>query len=183
MKKTRYVLLGLLQEEELSGYEMKKIIDVRMSFFWQESYGQIYPELNKMLEEGLIDIFDAEAAPGTKREKIRYKLTALGEQELKRWMEAENEKDSIRSECLLKMFLSTDKNREEMKKHLLIFQEQSEHKLMIFGVFDAELRKIIDLHNNHRQILAVLNLGMRQAKLYIEWCEEQLDQIGEWTKE
>ena len=51
MKKTRYVLLGLLQEEELSGYEMKKIIDIRMSFFWQESFGQIYPELSKMIEK------------------------------------------------------------------------------------------------------------------------------------
>jgi DNA-binding PadR family transcriptional regulator len=39
VKKTRYVLLGLLQEEELSGYEMKKAIDIRMSFFWQESFG------------------------------------------------------------------------------------------------------------------------------------------------
>lgn len=34
-------------------YKMKKIIDIRMSFFCQESFGQIYPQLRKMVEKGL----------------------------------------------------------------------------------------------------------------------------------
>lgn len=177
MKKTRYVLLGLLQEEELSGYEMKKAIDIRMSFFWQESYGQIYPELSKMIEEGLIDFSNAEVTEKIKREKISYKITPKGEKELKQWMEAENEKDTSRSEFLLKMFLSTDKNVEEMRKHILQFKEQSEQKLKLFNLFDMQLNQDIELHNNHRQILCVLNLGIRQAKLYIDWSKEILESL------
>ena len=42
-RKTRYVILGLLLEGSLSGYDIKKIIDTRFSFFWSESYGQLYP--------------------------------------------------------------------------------------------------------------------------------------------
>lgn len=178
MKKTRYVLLGLLQEEELSGYEMKRAIDIRMSFFWQESFGQIYPELNKMLEEGLIEQSKAEAAEKAKREKIKYKITPKGEAEFKNWMEAENEKDTIRSEFLLKMFLSTNRNKEEMKNHITRFKEQSEQKLAMFGLFEAELKQIEEMHGNHRQILLVLSLGIRQAKLYIDWCMEALEALG-----
>jgi DNA-binding PadR family transcriptional regulator len=178
MKKTRYVLLGLLQEEELSGYEMKRIIDIRMSFFWQESFGQIYPELSKMIEEGLIDFSNTESTGKTKREKIRYKLTSIGEKELKLWMEAENEKDTSRSEFLLKMFLSTDKNVEEMRKHIVQFKEQSEQKLELFNLFDMQLNKDLEMHNNHRQILCVLNLGIRQAQLYIDWSKEILESLG-----
>lgn len=74
----RYVLLGLLQEEELSGYEMKKIIDIRMSFFWQESFGQIYPELGKLLEEGLIVVVENETNNKAKHEKVKYKLSENG---------------------------------------------------------------------------------------------------------
>ena len=177
MKKTRYVLLGLLQEEEFSGYEMKKIIDIRMSFFWQESFGQIYPELNKMIEEGLIDFSNTESTIKIKREKIRYNLTLKGEKELKEWMVSENEKDTSRSEFLLKMFLSTDKNVEEMRKHVMRFKEQSEQRLELFNIFDAQLNQNIEMHNNHRQILCVLNLGMRQAKLYIDWSKEMLERL------
>jgi PadR family transcriptional regulator AphA len=175
VKKTRYVLLGLLQEEELSGYEMKKIIDIRMSFFWQESFGQIYPELSKMIEEGLINFSNTESTEKMKREKIRYEITPKGEKELKEWMEAENEKDTSRSEILLKMFLSTDKNVEEMRRHITAFKEQSEQKLALFNLFDVQLNQNIEIHNNHKQILCVLNLGIRQAKLYIDWSKEILE--------
>jgi len=174
VKKTRYVLLGLLQEENLSGYELKKIIDKRMSFFWQESYGQIYPELNQMAEEGLVEISAALSEGNIKREKVSYKITLQGEKEFKKWMEKENEKDSVRSEFLLKMFLSTPKNIEEMRRHIIRFKEQSEEKLKLFNLFESELNQIVEVHNNHRQILQVLNLGIRQAKLYIDWSEETL---------
>ncbi|MEK6264247.1 MAG: PadR family transcriptional regulator [Clostridium sp.] len=177
MKKTRYVLLGLLQEEELSGYEMKKIIDTRMSFFWQESFGQIYPELSKMIEEGLIDFSNIESKEKIKRGKTKYKITLNGEKELKEWMQAENEKDTSRSEFLLKMFLSTNKNVEEMRKHITAFKELSEQKLELFNLFDMQLNKDIEMHNNHRQILCVLNLGIRQAKLYIDWSKEILENL------
>lgn len=177
MKKTRYVLLGLLQEEELSGYEMKKAIDIRMSFFWQESFGQIYPELNKMIEEGLIEFSNTEATEKIRREIIKYKITPKGEKEFKQWMEAENEKDTVRSEFLLKMFLSTDKNAGEIQKHIIQFKEQSEEKLKLFNLFYAQLNEIKEMHSNHKNILCVLNLGMRQAKLYIDWSNEMLERL------
>jgi DNA-binding PadR family transcriptional regulator len=172
MRKTRFVLLGLLQEENLSGYEMKKIIDIRMSFFWQESYGQIYPELNKMVKEGLVEISNTESESNIKREKTRYKITSRGHEEFEKWMGKENEKDTVRSEFLLKLFLSTTKNAEEMRRHIERFKEQSKERLELFKLFEAQLNQIIDVHHNHRQILQVLNLGIRQAKLYIDWCEE-----------
>jgi DNA-binding PadR family transcriptional regulator len=175
MKKTRYVILGLLNEEEQSGYDIKKIIGIRMSFFWQESYGQIYPELNKMKEEGLIEQVETENSSRSRIEKIGYRITEEGRAEFKRWMEAVNEKDHIRSEFLLKMYFATEVNSEEMKKHLKDFKQEAEQKIMLFGMFQQELLNIADTHSNHRQILKVIDLGMRQAKLYAEWSESMLE--------
>ncbi len=175
MKKTRYVILGLLNEEEMSGYDIKKIIGIRMSFFWQESYGQIYPELNKMKEEGLIEQVDTENKSKAKLEKIRYKITEDGRTEFKHWMEAMNEKDHIRSEFLLKMYFATEDNSQEMKKHLEEFKQEAEQKVMLFGMFQQELMGIVDEHSNHRQILKVIDLGLRQAKLYAEWSASMLE--------
>jgi DNA-binding PadR family transcriptional regulator len=178
MKKTRFVILGLLQEEDLSGYDIKKSINIRMSFFWQESYGQIYPELSKLKEEGLIEQSLSEASGKAKIEKIKYRITPEGSQALKRWMEAENEKDTIRSEFLLKMYFATDQNSEEMKQHLTLFKEQADQKVILFQMFQQELTSKIDMHNNHRQILKVLDLGLRQAQLYSDWSRETLEELG-----
>jgi DNA-binding PadR family transcriptional regulator len=212
MKKTRFVILGLLNEEPLSGYDIKKIIDIRMSFFWQESYGQIYPELAKLRKEGLIEQISVAAdeerkhdydimpegpweevlaekiaepeqknPPGkgkkksARPEKIRYRITREGQEALKRWMEAENEKDTTRSEFLLKMYLATDDNREEMRRHLTEFHQQAQQKLMLFTMFQKELQSLADEHDNHRQLLRVLDLGLRQARLYAEWSKEMLE--------
>lgn len=174
MKKTRYVILGLLSEEELSGYDIKKIIGIRMSFFWQESYGQIYPELNRLKEEGLIEQVNTDGSPRVKLEKNGYRITEEGRAEFKRWMEAINEKDHIRSEFLLKMYFATEENSTEMIKHLEEFKQEAEQKVMLFGMFQQELMAIADEHSNHRQILKVIDLGLRQAKLYAEWSEDML---------
>lgn len=201
MKKTRYVILGLLQEEPLSGYDIKKIIDIRMSFFWQESYGQIYPELGKMKNEGLIELVSPEeemkrlhnyddlpenltisevvtgSSNTSKPEKIRYCITPAGQRALKSWMQSDNEKDTTRSEFLLKMYFATENNQEEMKKHLLEFAEQADKKVMLFTMFEKELKGILEEHSNHRQLLKVLELGLRQAKLYSEWSREMLKDL------
>lgn len=182
VKKTRYVILGLLQEEDLSGYELKKIIDINMAFFWQESYGQIYPELAHMKEEGLIDFADTDTADKAKHEKVKYKLTPEGIKALEHWMEAENEKDTIRSEFLLKMYFSTDQKVSKMRKHILQFQAQAQQKLYIFRIFEQELKKDLDMHNNHRQILCVLDLGIRQAQLYADWSAEMLEKLDQEEK-
>jgi PadR family transcriptional regulator AphA len=130
-----------------------------------------------MVEQGLIDFSNIESKEKIKRGKIKYKITLKGKKELKEWMQAENEKDTSRSEFLLKMFLSTDKNVEEMRKHITAFKELSEQKLELFSLFDLQLNKDIEMHNNHRQILCVLDLGIRQSKLYIDWSKEILENL------
>jgi len=127
------------------------------------------------LEEGLIDSLSKGETSG--REKIKYQITDAGRLALKSWMEAENEKDSSRSEFLLKLFLSTKQNEKEMLGHVLRFQEDSKQKLELFKLFREELTRNIDMHNNHRQILMVLDLGIRQAQLYVDWCQDTIAEL------
>lgn len=174
-KKTSYVLLGLLQEEDLSGYELKQIIDKRMRFFWQESYGQIYPELKELLTEGMIKERDEDSTTSTtKREKVRYHITDKGRREIHTWLLKENEKDTTRSEFLLKLYVSQNKDWDIMCTHIEMFKEQAKKQLEFFELCHAQLTSCIELHENHRQIVDVLNLGMGQQRLYINWCDDLL---------
>lgn len=71
------VIPGLLEHENLSGYDIKKRIDHSISFFWKGSCGSIYPALNAMEKEGLtVRANDRENE--TEREKSVYAITDAG---------------------------------------------------------------------------------------------------------
>jgi DNA-binding PadR family transcriptional regulator len=182
-KKTRYVILGLLKEENLTGYEIKKCIDRRMRFFWQESYGQIYPELNILVKEGLISEVEARDKETSKREKIKYEISEKGIAALKSWMESENDKDTVRSELLLKCFLATDDNRAELEKHLNNYYMQCAEQVLLFETFHEQLSKDIELHGNHKYILEVLSLGIKQQELYSAWSKQLLKKLSDGEAE
>lgn len=176
-RKTRYVILGLLWDENLSGYEMKKKIDQEMQFFWKESYGQLYPELHAMLAAGLLHTCPCESGVETRNEKIRYGITEAGRATFSQWMEEDNQTDSIRSELLLKVFLSTDDYTKTLQRHIEQFHQQHVEQLKLFAMFRENLLAHINEHCNHKYILQVLDLGIRQSEMYRDWCAQLLAQL------
>ena len=83
---TAYVILGFVRNEPRSGYEIKALVDNSTRFFWAASYGQIYPELKRLSEAGLIVGSDS---PTGGRKRTVYEITADGEEELRAWLRQE----------------------------------------------------------------------------------------------
>src|SRR5919197_4867217 len=100
---TAYVILGLLRKEPRSGYEIKAAVDHSTRFFWAASYGQIYPELKRLAELGLVE--GASEDQGRRRRTV-YRLTAAGRRQLVRWLELPAETLELRDEGLLKLFFA-----------------------------------------------------------------------------
>ncbi|MBN2850749.1 MAG: PadR family transcriptional regulator, partial [Erysipelotrichaceae bacterium] len=95
MKKnrTQYVILGMLSDQAMSGYEIKKFIDLRFSFFWNESYGQLYPQLNSLEKEGsIVSTVDDSSS----RHRKTYAITELGRKKLGDWLTLPVEEESVR---------------------------------------------------------------------------------------
>lgn len=169
--KTKYLILGLLSEEALTGYEMKKIVDTRFSFFWSESFGQIYPQLKKLNEEGLIEEIDLKESENSKASK-KYSITDKGIQELKQWLEEPVEKEIVRYEILLKMYFSNITSPEVMLEHIKEFQVSHRQQKKLFEQFQCQLEKDRDVHKNHEDILMVLSFGEKVWEAYDNWCQE-----------
>ena len=73
----RTLCLGLLMDREATGYEIqKRLKDDWLSFFFEASYGSIYPALNRLTEEGLVSFIE-QAQDGRPDKKI-YKITNGG---------------------------------------------------------------------------------------------------------
>jgi DNA-binding PadR family transcriptional regulator len=97
-----FVILGVLAiGGELSGYDIRQWIEQAVGFFWRESFGQIYPELRRLAAAGLVKIA-TESASGRKTK--RYRITAKGREELRRWLERAPRPERPRIELLLKLF-------------------------------------------------------------------------------
>ena len=170
--KTQYVILGLLTESDLTGYEIKKIIDIRFSFFWNESYGQLYPEFKKLLEQEYITV--KSILEPKHRGTTTYSITEKGCDSLKHWLAEPVEKENVRLEILLKMYFSSNVEPEIIKKQIEEFSQCHKNQLLIMNMFQAELSEIEDLHSNHSDVLRVIDCGQKINKAYIDWCEETI---------
>ena len=102
--KTKYVILGLLAHSPQTGYSIKKSIEYEYSHFWQESYGQIYPTLRCLVNEGFAVCADS---PDTNdgRGQIVYNITEPGRLALVKWLSEAPEVEKLRYEILLKGIL------------------------------------------------------------------------------
>jgi PadR family transcriptional regulator, regulatory protein AphA len=104
LSKTSYVILGMIRLGRRTGYEIKQLVDVSTRFFWAASYGQIYPELARLEEAGLVR---GERQEGDGRRRRSYELTAAGEQALDEWLTSERPLHfELRHEGLLRLFFS-----------------------------------------------------------------------------
>ncbi len=111
LSRTSYVILGMLRLGRSTGYEIKSLVDVSTRFFWAASYGQIYPELGRLEELGLVRGKPDESSG---RRRRSYELTEEGERALDEWLTStEALHFELRHEGLLKLFFSDSLPPEE----------------------------------------------------------------------
>ncbi|PRC59664.1 PadR family transcriptional regulator, partial [Mycobacterium sp. ITM-2017-0098] len=77
----RIAALGLLAEGPASGYDLLKLFEKSMANVWPATQSQLYSELNKLADGGLIEV----SAVGPRGRK-EYEITDAGRDELQRWV-------------------------------------------------------------------------------------------------
>jgi DNA-binding PadR family transcriptional regulator len=121
---TGRVILGMVRMGKRTGYEIKQLVDVSARFFWTTSYGQIYPELKRLEQAGLIS---GEAEPTGGRSRTVYSMTPAGDAALDSWLTARDELVwELRDEGLLKLFFSEERDPDDVREHLRAVRQRSE---------------------------------------------------------
>lgn len=95
----RHAVLGLLSSGPASGYDLLKQFEVALSNVWPATQSQLYAELNRMADAGLL-----RAAAEGPRGRKEYAITDEGLTELRRWMTEEEPVRVNRSDMLLRVF-------------------------------------------------------------------------------
>src|ERR1700674_1502244 len=77
----RHALLGLLVEGPASGYDLLKVFDSSLVFVWPATQSQLYGELNRLADDGLIAV--SHQGPRGRKD---YTITDQGRAELEHWI-------------------------------------------------------------------------------------------------
>jgi PadR family transcriptional regulator AphA len=168
---TAYVILGLVRKEPRSGYEIKAIVDKTTRFFWAASYGQIYPELKRLSEAGLVVGSDT---PTGGRRRTVYEITTDGEEALKAWLRQPPHTYEMRDEGLLKLFFAGALMREEAVEILRAMRSRRE-------AMTRELREIEPFaeQGGDPYKLMVLRSGVEFTEWFADWCERMEAEVLE----
>jgi PadR family transcriptional regulator AphA len=165
---TAYVILGMLRGAPASGYEIKAKVDHSVRLFWAASYGQIYPELSRLAEAGLIEGTDS---PTGGRRRTVYSLTADGEAELADWLREPPLTYETRDEGLLKLFFAGALPRREA---VPILEAMREHRL---GIVER-LREMEPMAMGGEEFpLMVLRGGIEYSEFLADWCGRMIEQL------
>jgi DNA-binding PadR family transcriptional regulator len=154
-----------------SGYEIKQLVDKATRFFWAASYGQIYPELRRLTEEGLIE--GSEERAGGRR-RVRYRLTRSGRSKLRRWLREPSAGYELRDEGLLKLFFADALSPEDSLELVRAFRR--ERKAIL-----EKLRAIEASGKAEGFPAVVLRYGIDSHEWSVGWCkrlERRLEQTA-----
>ena len=100
----RVLCLGALHFGDASGYEIKKLFEEGdFSFFYETSFGSIYPALSRLVEDGLALV--SEQAQDKRPDKKVYSITDKGRDLFAESLREPPAPDKIRSDfCFLMLF-------------------------------------------------------------------------------
>ena len=164
-----WAVLGLVASKPRSGYDIKRIVDRSIRHFWAASYGQIYPELKRLEEDGWID--------GRRRAERRPRPPRLphhrrGARALNGWFGGMETRIELRDESLLRLFFA-DQLPPDYALGLLEGRREGYRQMLEYlrglddgsGVPDPPF---VDL---------VYRWGLEYCEWGIEWCDRHLSRL------
>jgi DNA-binding PadR family transcriptional regulator len=171
---TMLSLLGLLNLGPMSGYDMKQIADRSLRFFFPISYGQIYPNLELLAADGLIEAL-AETDT-TARGRRAYRITDDGVRALRAWLYRETEPTRTRSELLAKLLLAAPLDPRRTREMIETHRDWVQARLEVVR-FNREA-----VPDPPANLDATIAWGETLLGAELEWCEKAdglLAKLGE----
>jgi PadR family transcriptional regulator, regulatory protein AphA len=172
---SRYAVLGMLTAGPRTGYDIRREIHGSVRHFWSESYGQVYPVLHQLVEEGLATM-TVEPGAGRPDRKV-YSLTSAGWKELRRWLLQPVAPQPSRNELLLKLFFGRHVPAAELARVVEAFRDRWVADVAAWGEIEDHLRSgdpsgMDDLDRRDR--LFTLRYGRLIGEATVRWADEVL---------
>ena len=166
-----FALLGLIRHKPSSGYDLRKTFAETAMGSFSSSPGAIYPALERLVNRGLIE-GEVEEGSGLRRRRI-YRLTPLGDRELKQWLSQPVTRDEVirgMGELMLRFaFMEQALGADEAISFL--------RKLRVeLDAYVPSLRQYLQQHGPQMPLSGMLALdsGVRNYETLQQWVEHAI---------
>ncbi|HWQ47323.1 MAG TPA: helix-turn-helix transcriptional regulator [Longilinea sp.] len=118
----RFTILGLLNWQSLSGYDLKRIIADSDLFYWSGNNNQIYNVLVDLHKQGYVSqvIQYQESLPAKKI----YSITPAGQAELRAWLRSDPELPEFRNNFLIQLAWMDELSGDELDACLARYAQE-----------------------------------------------------------
>jgi len=175
-----YAILALLATKPQSGYDIARQMKPPLGFLWQARHGQIYPELARLVQEGLVDFERLDPRAGPPRRV--HAITSAGRAELSKWVAIPPQPRPMNDELVVKAFalrkakaasaIGLLKDQVKVHEHRLAALEQRA------AAIEARDSGAPDPSSARFGEFAALRRGIGAERDYLAWCrwlQSQLD--------
>jgi DNA-binding PadR family transcriptional regulator len=169
------ILLGLLAIEPMSGYDLGVTIRASVGHIWNESYGQIYPNLKKLAADGFVTS-KAERQKGKPDRRI-YSVTKKGMERLAKWLAVEPQPEIARNELLLKLFFGAQVPTEILIGFVERMMEREGAVLKELTRLEQEEIAQSQHYPGAPYWKMAARFGQMELKAHLRWAEETLDEL------
>lgn len=180
----KMILLGFLNYNTHTGYDLKRLIEQSINNFWNAYHSQIYTTLRKMEQEGLVtsDLADDD----DKLNKRVYTITAAGQAELHQWLQKPMQHlPTTKNEFMVRVFFSGQRDDDSIIAELRLHRQMHQERLEAYRAYDmraavADFADDVDAPHIQREMLfwqMTLEYGIDYEEMVIRSIDKMLAKL------
>ena len=122
---TEAALLGLLRHGEMSGYDLRKLVERSVGYYWTPAKTQIYSSLPRLVEAGLATMRTVRQTD--RPDKHLYAITDAGREAVSEWVRSAPLDAGLgRNVLLLKLGLADESHAEPLREQVRARRAEAE---------------------------------------------------------
>ena len=176
----KYTLLGFLNYQSRSGYDLKQLMDVSTSNFWHAKQSQIYTTLKKLEQDELV-ISHIEPQESRPNRRV-YEITTAGQDDLREWLsQPQMTIDQRKETLLLKLFFSAQLNPQAILTELRLQRNLHQAELEKYQTTTQDVIRQFaastDMADDAQLWEATRRFGELYEEMYVRWLDETIEDI------
>lgn len=170
-------ILVCLTDRPMSGYDLAKTFDASIGFFWRASHQQVYRELARLREKGLVDSREIEQSGRPNR--IIHTITKAGEDVVHAWSLKPCRMPSVKDELLVKLYALDNVDIPVLREQLDIRLDQHRAKLAAYFRIKEKFYDGQNLNRAQKGKLVALTMGISNESQMVKTLGEAITMLGE----
>ena len=174
-----HAILGFLEYQPMTGYDLKKLFDLSIAHFWSATQSHIYKALENLEEDGLVE---SSVIPGEgKPNRNQFQITDAGRAELQRWLTAPLPVTIPREAWLIQVFFSHFSSNKEI---VALFETRMKEIRERIQLLHRDAQAAIDQNAKQigieraRQLWQItLDYGIDYYEFELAWLEKTLPSV------